>query len=70
MASIGIFFIVVGILLIYIGTKLKMSSKKISDSSFGEGGVQMFKGYLKIMTIIGGVAFLMIGLMWSCIGAI
>lgn len=70
MTTIGIFFIIVGVLLIVFGTKLKMSTKKISESSFNEGGVQMFKGYIKIMTIIGGAACVMIGLMWSCMGAI
>lgn len=68
MGTIGIFFIICGALLIYFGMKYKMGVKKVGEMNSRELGGEGLKGYFKIMMIIGGVAFLMIGLMWSCIG--
>ncbi len=65
----GIFIIIIGAALIYFGMKVKMGNKKVGDMGAAELGKTGLKGYLKIMMIIGGVACLMIGLMWSCIGA-
>lgn len=65
----GIFFIVIGAVLIFFGMKFKIGEKKISDMKGGELAGVGCRSYLKVMMIIGGVAFILIGLIWSCAGS-
>ena len=69
MGFIGVFFIIIGALLIYFGMKFKLGDKKVGEMGATELGKTGLKGYLKIMMILGGVGCIMIGLMWSCIGS-
>lgn len=66
----GILFIILGGALLYFGTTFKIGNKKLADMQGGDLFKTGIKGYFKIMMLLGGVAFLLIGLMWSCIGVI
>lgn len=65
----GIFFIILGGVLIYFGMTFKIGNKKLADMQGGDLFKTGFKGYAKMMMLFGGVAFILIGLMWSCVGA-
>lgn len=62
----GIFLIIAGAVLIYFGMKFKIGDKKVSEMDGGQVITTGLKGYLKVMMIVGGVALIMFGLIWSC----
>ena len=74
MGVIGVIFIIIGAALIYFGMKFKIASgvKTIKDLGDQEPNKLLTtgcRGYVKVMMILGGVGLIIIGLMWSCAGA-
>lgn len=74
MGIIGVIFIIVGGLLIYFGMKFNIASgvKTIKDLGDQEPNKLLAtgcRGYVKVMMILSGVGFIIIGLVWSCAGS-
>lgn len=67
----GIFFSLIGIVLLIVGVKLKPFKGISSVNELGQKDPYFvmktgIKGYFKIVMIFGGVCFLLLGLTISC----
>lgn len=56
---------IIGAALIYFGALKKVSAKKVSDMTGGDLVKTGLNGYLKVMMIVGGIAFIFIGFIWK-----
>ena len=60
-------FFIIGALLIYFGIQRNVSDKKLSEMNGNDIIKTGCRGYIKWMMIIGGVAIILIALIWKLI---